>query len=284
MLLTLCVRSIRSLIQDSQNPMALGDVPAFVRNSLGLHGLSLSADVLKGATRSDLEALRDRADKVACSCLLLEEPDPLPFSSVDETKAEMAVDRTHRVLRAAQILGCNSAAVRIDSPDNEDAADRVIENVRQAVDFAERLEVNLLIAPHRGLTEKAEKVTDLLKRIGGFRIGTLPDFGAAAASPDPVTYLRRLTPYASVVFATTREFDSLEVTPTEEVLDVEDLLVEHVPVHTAYGLGPMVEAVISVGFDITLSINYEGSGDPVLGSLASRAALENAIENASQKD
>ncbi|GAB4385849.1 MAG: hypothetical protein Kow0022_13270 [Phycisphaerales bacterium] len=284
MLLTLCVKSIRSLIQDAEDPIALSDVPAFVRDSLGLRGLSLSTDLLKGATRSDLESLRDRADKVACSCLLLEDPDPLPFSSADATKAEMAIDRTRRVLQAAQILGCNSAAVRIDAPDDDQAADRVVENMRTAVDFAERLEVNLLIAPCEGLTQTADRVTDLLKRIGGFRIGTLPDFGQAAASSDAVTYLRRLTPYASVVIATTREFDTLEELAPDEVLDVEDLLVERAPVHTSYDLGPMVEAVISVGFDITLSINYEGKGDPVLGSLASRAALRQAIEKAREKD
>lgn len=286
MLLTLCVRSIRSLMDDPEDPLALHDVPAFARESLGLNGLSLSTDLLKGATRSDLESLRDRADKMACSCLLLEEVEPLAFASADRDKAHSAIDRAQRVLRAAQILGCNSAAVRLAPESDEHALDRAIENIRRAVDFAEHLEVNLLLAPHEGLTEKPEQVTDLLKRVGGFRIGTLPDFGAAAQTPDPVVYLRRLTPYASVVIATTRQFDSLEMATEDESLDLESLLTQEtvVPVHTAYELQPMVDAVISVGFDITLAINYQGEDDPVLATLASRAALEDAVENARQKD
>lgn len=286
MLLTLCVRSIRSLMDDPEDPLALRDVPAFARQSLGLNGLSLSTDLLKGATRSDLESLRDRADKMACSCLLLEEIEPLAFASSDSDKAQSAIDRAHRVLRAAQILGCNSAAVRLRPESDDQALDRAIENIRHAVDFAERLEVNLLLAPNHGLTETPEQVTDLLKRVGGFRIGTLPDFGAAALTPDPVVYLRRLTPYASVVIATTRQFDTLELPPEDDSLDLEALLTQEtaVPVHTAYELQPMVDAVISVGFDITLAINYQGEDDPVLATLASRAALEDAVENARQKD
>lgn len=284
MLLTLCVSSIRSLITDPDEPLRLHDVPAFTRNSLGLHGLGLSTDLLKGSNRSDLEALRDRADKVACSCLLLEEIEPLSFAATDYARAQSAIDRAQRVLRAAQILGCNSAAVRIEPADDPLAADRAVERLRKTVDFAERLEVNLLLAPHVGFTQQAEQVTDLLKRIGGFRIGTLPDFAAAAQAHDPAVYLRRLTPYASVVIASTLAFDPVDNLPDDDTLDLEDILAEQAPVHTAYELGPMVDAVISVGFDITLAINYRGQGDPVLGTLASRAALEAAIENAHERE
>lgn len=284
MLLTLCVSSLRPLINDPDEPLPLYDVPAFARDSLGLNGLSLSTDLLKGAHRTDLEALRDRADKVACSCLLLEEPEPLPFAAADPARAQSAIDRAQRVLRAAQILGCNSAAVRLEPADDPLATDRAVERLRKTVDFAERLEVNLLLAPHQGLTQQADQVTDLLKRIGGFRIGTLPDFSAAAEAPDPVVYLRRLTPYASVVVASTLAFDTPEALHDDESLELDDLLADPIPVHTAYELGPMVEAVISVGFDITLSINYRGQGDPVLGTLASRAVLEAAIENAHERE
>ncbi|RMH14116.1 MAG: hypothetical protein D6695_02135 [Planctomycetota bacterium] len=284
MLLTLSVSSLGPLIKSESPRLSLLDVPAFVRDSLGLHGLCFSTDLLKGANRADLDRLRDRADKQACSCLLLEDPDPLSFAHPDSDQAALAVDRARRVLQAAQILGCNAAAVRVQSPSDELALDRAIQRLREAVEYAERLEVNLLIAPHEGLTSQADQVTDLIKRVGGFRIGTLPDFAAAAASPDPVTYLRRLTPYAAVVIASTVEFDSLDAPADDQVLDVQDLLSDHVPVHTAFDLQPMVEAVISVGFDVTLAINFRGQADPVPAILASQAALEHAIERASQKD
>ena len=284
MLLTLCASSIKPLIHAKRGGMHILDVPAFARDTLGLHGLNLSTDLLKGSTRADLESLRDRSDKAACSCLLLSEPEPLRLADPKDSKAEAGVERAMRVLRAAHVLGCNSASIITAAPDTEDSFDLVCARLREVVEVAERLEINLLISPAAGLTESADRVTDLIKRVGGFRIGTLPDFATAAQAEDPVTYLRRITPYASVVIASTREFGEPEETaPSDKPLNIEDLLDVPVPVHESWDLGPMVEAVVSVGFDITLGLNYLGEGDPVMGLISSRDALDAAIEDALDK-
>lgn len=283
MLLTLCASSIRSLIHPGREGMHILDVPAFARDTLGLHGLNLATDLLKGSTRSDLESLRDRADKAACSCLLLSETEPLPLADANEDKAAAGVERAIRVLRAAQVLGCNSASIATKAGDDEEQFDLACTRLRDVVEVAERLEINLLISPTAGLTASADRVTDLIKRVGGFRIGTLPDFAAAAETADPVTYLRRITPYASVVIASTQAFTEPEETGDDEPLDITDLLDVPVPVHESWDLGPMVDAVVSVGFDITLGLNYIGQGDPVMGILASRDALEAAMQDALDK-
>jgi sugar phosphate isomerase/epimerase len=284
MLLTLCASSIKPLIHAKRGGMHILDVPAFARDTLGLHGLNLSTDLLKGSTRADLESLRDRSDKAACSCLLLSEPEPLRLADPKDAKAEAGVERAMRVLRAAQVLGCNSASIATAAADTDENFDLVCIRLREIVEVAERLEINLLISPASGLTESADRVTDLIKRVGGFRIGTLPDFESAADAEDPVTYLRRITPYAAVVIASTKEFGEPEETaPSDKPLSIEDLLDVPVPVHESWDLGPMVEAVVSVGFDITLGLNYLGAGDPVMGLISSRDALEAAIEDALDK-
>jgi sugar phosphate isomerase/epimerase len=283
MLLSLCLSAIRPLLVGKSPSLRLPDVPSFARDVLGLNGLTLSTDLLKGSTQSDLEHLRDRADKAACSCLLLTEPDPLPFGAEDYDLGTTAVDRATRVLRAAQVLGCNSAAVSIAGKDSDDVFDRAIDRLREAVEYAERLEVNLLIAPAKGLTATSDRVTDLIKRVGGFRVGTLPDFMTAVATGDPVTYLRRLTPYAAVVIASTLEFTDPPEAPDDAPLNLDELMAEPLAVHSAFDLDPLVGAVISVGFDITLGLDYRGKGDPVEGLLSSRAAIEDAVERALEK-
>lgn len=265
--------------------MHILDVPVFARDTLGLYGLNLSTDLLKGSTRADLESLRDRADKAACSCLLLSEPDPLPLAEPDNAKAAAGVERALRILRAAQALGCSSASIATVAPNSEKGFDLACGRLREIVEVAERLEINLLISPTEGLTESADRVTDLIKRVGGFRIGTLPDFAAAARSEDPVAYLRRITPYASVVIASTKAFTEPEESesPEDAPLSIDDLLDLPVPIHETWDLGPMVQAVVSVGFDITLGLNYLGDDDVVTGLISSRDALESAIENALEK-
>jgi len=210
MLLTLSASCLRSLLLPSgrakRPKMALGEVPQFTRESLGLSGVNLSTDLLAGADRSVLEHIRERADKASCACLLLVEADTQKFGAVDDAVGKAAAARMTRVVEAAQILGCSSAALRIEAEDSEPALARVALRLKSVVERAEKLDVNLLIAPHKGLTATPERLADLIKKVGGFRIGTFPDFEAAAAQKDPTSYLRRLTPYASVVSASTRKF------------------------------------------------------------------------------
>lgn len=214
MLLTLNASCLRGQLLGqpgkSQPTLALADLPQYTREVLGLGGLNLSTDLLVGADRRKLEAFRERADRAGCPCLLLIEAQAQNLGTSDAAAAEAAIERMHRVIQAAQILSCTAAAMRVEAPDDDGAMQLVWQRLRKIVDRAERLELNLLISPSKGLTSKPERMTDLIKKVGGFRIGTLPDFQfaaeAAGSDDEAVTYLRRITPYASAVLASTLDF------------------------------------------------------------------------------
>ncbi len=308
MLLTLTVTGDRVVFPGRGGKANLDELPQRVREELGLHGLNISTDLLAGADRHMLTRLRDRADKSRCSFLLLIEREALAFGAARAASARAAQDRASRVLQAAALLGCNSASIVLAGADDEATFERTVERLKPVVDQAERLEINCLIAPAPGLTEVPERVTDLIKKVGGFRIGTFPSFGAAMQAEDPTAYLRRITPYASVVSATTVEFGEIEDEPEEpaskpeksqaakeappppdddagddELMSglealLEDVLDAPAAPHTAYDLVPLVKAVLSVGYDGTLAIDYTGEGDVTLGIEQSRDALEEALE------
>jgi len=273
MLLTLTASSLRSMLlpgRGKKPKMDLLDLPTYARESLGLAGVNLSTDLLVGADRTRLETVRERADRASCACLLLVESEAQPFGG-DKT-GQGAVDRMLRVVEAAHILGCSAAAVRIDAPDDDAAFLRVSTRLRPVMERAEKLDINLLISPFKGLTTRPERVTELLKKVGGFRIGTYPDFQTASESKDPVSYLQRLTPYATAVASSTIKF----VTEKGEEPGpdaVADLPLKHAP----YELKPLVDAVISVGYDGPLALDYKGSGDVTMGLLRSRDAIMGAL-------
>lgn len=316
MLLSLNVRSIRDLVAPKRGRarVALTDAPRYTREELGLHGLTLTTDVLKGATRQILEGIRDSGDKSGCAVLALTEVEPQRLGDPNETKGLAGVDRMLKVVEAASLLGCNSCGVSVIAKDTEEGFEYAVERLRMIVERAERLEINLLLVPHEGLTADPVRLTELIKKVGGFRIGTQPDFEVAAGQDDPMTYLKRLTPYASVVNASTIDFveaDPDEAPPikggeasentaesTEESIDDDDrpLTPEDLaamlmdgdfgdlpdvppPLHVPYDLEPLVEAVTMVGYDGTLSIEYRGSGDGTLGAMQSREALEAALQS-----
>jgi sugar phosphate isomerase/epimerase len=274
MLLTLTASSLRSMLlpgRSKKPKLDLLDLPTFARETLGLAGINLSTDLLVGADRSRLETIRERADRASCACLLLVESEVQPFAA--DKGAQGAADRMLRVVEAAQILGCSAAAARIEAPDDDAAFLRVASRLRPVMERAEKLDINLLIAPSKGLTSRPERVTELLKKVGGFRIGTYPDFQTASEYKDPVSYLQRLTPYATAVAATTMKFIS-EKGGEEPGPDA----VSGVPLrHAPFELKPLVDAVISVGYDGPLALDYRGTGDITMGLIRSRDAILAAL-------
>lgn len=389
MLLTLNASCLRSQLVPSAGSapsLQLSDLPQYTREVLGLGGLNISTDLLVGADRRRLEQLRERADRAGCPCLLLVESEPQKLGSTDPQIAEAAIARMLRVIEAAQILSCTAAAMRISADDSDAALQTVWPRLRKIVDRAERLELNLLVSPMKGLTARADRVTDMIKKVGGFRIGTLPDFQFAFESSGSmdgaVTFLRRITPYASVVIASTADFadpapgaappkppakrarptgdDDEEAeaavkkaarspepvdepeppakgkkkakeatkpaepvkpaksgksktdgkaaktdTPAiaaeddEEIEELDDASLEDLiadifkgegeeppppqeplPVHKAYDLFKMVQAVASVGFDSTIAVDYRGGGDVTLGIRKSQRVLRAALDHA----
>lgn len=270
MLLALAARSLRPMLAGKDASLPLTDLPRFAHEQLGLHGLMLSADLLAGRTRDDLSRLRDAADRARCSCLVLLEEDPQQLAAAD---ASAAAERIRRVMAAASLLGCNAASVAVDAPDSPEALEIVAERFKALMGEAEQRELNLLIMPGSskkpGLTSSPDRLTELLKKIGGFRVGTMPDFAHAAEAEDPPAYLRKVTPYASAVLGSTLGFKVVE-----GELDDERAIVEH----QGYDLAAAVEAIAAVGYDGAVGLDYHGQGDLRMGLRRSREGFVLAME------
>lgn len=238
--------------------MTLADLPRLTREELDLHGLALPTDLLSGAGAADLELLRRGADKARCPILALIEPDPLPM--IDRRRGTTAVKRAQRVLRAAERLGCSSAGIGVAVEDGEESFEAAVEALKRVMETADGVGVNLLLRPAPGLTVTTERLTELIKRVGGFRIGTMPDFLTAAESGDPGHYLRRLAPYASVVVASADQFTKRGG-------------------HRGFDLAACVAALNEVGYDASLAIEYRGAGDLIEGVTMMRQALAAQFED-----
>lgn len=283
MLLTLSASCLAPLLKPRPTrgvALQLMELPSYTRETLGLHGMNLSTDLLAGMGREELIQLRDLADKAGCAILLLSEMAPKKLGG-SKKQASQSLERLERVLYAGNILGCNAISMCIEADAGGPSMERCIERLRRVMEWADKLELNVMVEPRAGLTELPEQLTDLIKKVGGFRIGTMPDFGTAATQEDAVAYLRRLTPYASVVRASTVAFSALDLKDAARELLGEDAeefedesFLEEIMLHEPYDLDPMVEALMSVGFDGTLAIDFRGEGDITMGVIHSRMALE----------
>lgn len=260
MLLTLSTRSLTGKISANGDTFSMLDVPDFAIRHLKLRGLNIDASMLAGWSLAQLDELRDRADKAACPCLVLVEDKALPVAATDSRKRTKALERINRLGAAAHRLGCNAIAIRCDAPDTDEAFDQAATTIRDAMRSVERRELNVLLMPEQGLTQSPDRLTELIKRVGGFRIGSLPSFAHAASTGNAVEALRKLAPYAGAVHASVEKFAKSGA-------------------HAGYDLGECIKAIRSVGFVNTVAIEYLGKSDAVEIIELAREQLQAAIDS-----
>ncbi|MBX3352145.1 MAG: sugar phosphate isomerase/epimerase [Phycisphaeraceae bacterium] len=263
MLLILSANSLRAKVK-AKTGLALLDLPRYARTELDLHGVMMPTSFFAGADAKTIDRFRDEADKAECPCLVLVENDPQNIGG-SEAAYEAALDRISRVLKAGQRLGCNAVGAPILAPSAESEFELIAARTRRLLDRADRMQINLLLVPCKGLTSTPEGMTGLIKKVGGFRIGSLPDFEQAAGQgPDVTETLRKIVPYASAVVASAGDLDEAGK-------------------HKPYDLSKCMDALIAVGYDALLAVEYRGKGDPAEGVRAIKNALEAAIEAAANK-
>lgn len=256
LLLTLTTGSVQALIKKGKRPADLQSIPALAMDQLGLRGMNIEAGQLSGWSAKDLDRLRDQADKAACPCLVLVDRERLRFG-FDEASTATSTDRIQRLAAAADRLGCNALSVVTDVPaDDEDSQAIAVGELREVMGVVESRELNLLLAVGRGMASTADGLIDLVKKVGGFRIGVLPIYGDG---DDPVDHLRRLAPYAGAVHVRVEGFSTRGK-------------------HSGADLAAAVDTLKRVGYQNTVAIEYTGN-DKVEASIEkARDILQAAID------
>lgn len=260
MLIALSAGSLKGLLTRAKSPLALADLPEFVREELDLRGLSLPTDLLAGRTLADLDRLRDRADRVGCPCLMLVETDPLDLAGADARQAA-AMERLRKLATAANRLGCAFVGLKLKDVATPAQMDRAAQGLRAALAEMDRWEVNLLLQPHGGTLEKGDPLVELVKKVGGFRIGALPSFQHAFESGRMNDMLRKLAPYAQAMLAQVRGFNAKGE-------------------HADWAIEPCIETLRAVGYGNMLALDWVGKGDALKPLLKARDALREALKAA----
>lgn len=235
LLLTLAIQSLNPIIDDGSQEIL--DVPRLTADTLNLRGVMIDARHLSGWTMESYDTFRNNADKAKSPCLLVRDNTPMDLLGSVETSLE----RIKRLSVAANRLGCNAIAITPTFPEDQYKVDAIVEQIRIAMQDVERLELNLLLQPCEGMSADPDQHIEIIKQIGGFRIGALPTFEFASATGDGLEALRKLAPYAGGIVA-----DFPCGRGKKRIDPVEGL-----------------EAVLEVGYSNTIALNYVGKGNAI---------------------
>ena len=232
-LLTLAIQSLDTLLHEGKKDIL--EIPSLSSEKLDLRGLMIDAEHLSGWTMETYDTFRNNADKAKSPCLLVRDNTQMDLLE----NAETALVRIKRLSAAANRLGCNAVAITPVFPKDQHAVEAIVEQIRCAMHDVERLELNLLLQPCEGLTSEPDHLIEIIKQIGGFRIGALPTFTNASATGDGIDALRKLAPYAGGIVA------DFPCGRGKKKIDPVDGL----------------RAVLEVGYSNTIALNYSGKGD-----------------------
>lgn len=284
MLLTLNAASLQFLLTDAteSDRLELTDIPRIALDQLLLRGLVVDTSLLRGWSLDALHDFRNRADQAGCPCLVLRETEPITADSDDEATNEKTMTRLGLIARAASRLGCNALALRLRGFEGEEALNRTATFLRSVMERIDRMELNLLVEPGDGDLSDPCPLIQLIKKVGGFRIGTMPSFVRAIQTGDPESVLRQTAPYAGAVLAScgfeneagkrTSQGRSRKKGGTvgEQSLSKEEL----------NQIGTCVEALRRVGYGQVLAIDYLGSGVGLGAIEQARSAIVEVLQGA----
>ena len=259
MVLTLSVGTLRPMLKRAKKPLDIFDLPTFVNEEMGLRGLNMPADLLAGRNPKEFELLRDLSDKAHCPFLVLLETPALDLWSPDNRAT--VIERIRRLASAANRLGCSSVAINLADVTTHERLDAVAKTLKLAMAEMDKFETTLLLQSVPGILSDGKGVIDLVKKVGGFRIGSMPSFQHAANHGGVRQELRKLAPYAQSIIASVRGFSESGE-------------------HEDWSLDECIETLRAVGYVNSLSLEYLGKGDPIRPLNMARDMLSAAMEAA----
>ena len=223
--------------------LTLLDYPDVVKNEFGLDLCELNSPYFASTDEDYLEELRRRLSSAGVQAVHISVDAPGDLSSLDEALRAETVEGHRKWFGVCTALGCTS--FRANTGHVQDPTDAhiaaCVKSFAALAQQGEQCGVSICIENHGGLSYNPDSVVRVMDGVGSKYLRTCPDFGNF---PDEIRYaaLEKIMPYAAVVHAKFFEFDS----------QGED---------TKIDAKRCASIIKGAGFDGTLLIEFEGSGD-----------------------
>jgi len=246
--------SYRQLIGAGKLDMV--SAPAFYKQE-GIKGISYNDSFFKqrdDAYVDQVKAAVKAAGRVV-TCFVIEGN----LAQPDEAKRRQQIEYDKAGLRMAHRLGAPVVRINVGNTGGGPEADatvgveRVIAAFKELLPVARQLKIRLAIENHGGVSKTAANIVKIIQGTDPKWVGAMVDFGNF---PDAVRYeeVAKVAPYAFVTHVKIIEFDERGEA-------------------ASYDFPRVLNMLKAQKYKGSLSIEYEGKGDPVEGVRKSKALI-----------
>jgi sugar phosphate isomerase/epimerase len=175
------------------------DFPQIAREDFGLNGIEFVNTLFELPTESYLKQLKQNAATHGVEMVLLMVDDEGDgCAPTKEGRKEFEI--FHRKwVDIAHYLGCHAVRTNCRGPqgvNKEEALKWAAESYTLLLDYAKPANINIVIENHGGVSNDAEWMIALMKKLNHPQFGTYPDWREPSPEFDNVHYLQKTLPYA----------------------------------------------------------------------------------------
>jgi len=223
------------------------DFAKVARTEYGVEGLEYVNQFFKdkATDMAFLKDLKQRAADHGLRNVLIMIDGEGQLGHPEEAKRIEAVNNHHKWVDAAKFLGCHSIRVNAYSTGTwDEQRDRAADGLARLVEYGKKQRINIIVENHGGLSSNGKWLSEVMRKVGDKRCGTLPDFGNFRLGPneeyDRYQGVTEMMPFAKGVSAKSNDFN-----------DAGD------EIHTDFVR--MMKIVKDAGYSGFVGIEYEGS-------------------------
>jgi len=223
------------------------DFAKVARTEYGVDGLEYVNQFFKdkATDKAYLTELKKRASDHGLKNVLIMIDGEGQLGHPEESQRIAAVQNHYKWVDAAKFLGCHSIRVNAYSTGSwDEQRARAADGLARLTEYGNKQRMNIIVENHGGLSSNGKWLSEVMRKVGQKRCGTLPDFGNFRLGPneeyDRYQGVAEMMPFAKGVSAKTNDFN-----------DQGD------EIHTDYVR--MMKIVKDAGYNGFVGIEYEGS-------------------------
>ncbi|MHC4570511.1 MAG: sugar phosphate isomerase/epimerase family protein [Planctomycetota bacterium] len=189
------------------------DFPRIAREDFDINGVEFVNTLFEVPIYNYLKQLKKNAEDYGVEMLLIMCDGEGKMASSSKKERAQAVINHHKWIDIAHYLGCHSIRTNCYGPKDaskEELLNWAEESYNNLLEYAVQARVSVLIENHGGVSNDADFLVTLMKRVNNLYFGMLPDFRSPTAEFDNYGFLKKVLPYAGAL--------SVRTQPTEDGL------------------------------------------------------------------